>query len=417
MGVAPTKSRNSGSSSSKPKLTVIGIDAGDLATINYLRKRGRLPTFDRLMKTGSYGLLESIYPMFSPIVWTTIATGKPPMEHGVRGFNLYQPNSDDKIPMNGTVRQTKAIWEMLTHHNVSSLVTAWFNSWPADKIDGVMISDYVFNLAKTKRTASFLQREVGTVLKQQTHPDSVRKTLAKYLIDKNKPNPRFRKRFGIPVKKAPYALRHSYAKDTSYYKMFKHMRKTRDFDFHTMYFQGPDLIAHKFMREFSALQKGRLKPGTEAYQKGKYTVDYYAYIDDILKDYLANVRTKNETILIVSDHGYEDRVKAILTKVSDVNFSKRRYWHRKYGIVIANGPHVKPGEIKGATVFDIAPTVLSFFDLPLAKDMRGKPIEAVAKPSNNIIATYEGIKAKKPDAYSAKIFKKITTLKFNQSRN
>ncbi len=38
------------------------------------------------MEHGTYGQLGTMEPNQSPHLWTTIATGKPPAEHGIIGF-------------------------------------------------------------------------------------------------------------------------------------------------------------------------------------------------------------------------------------------------------------------------------------------------------------------------------------------
>lgn len=46
---------------------------------------GKMSSFAKLRQGGAYGRLRSQEPMLSPILWTTIATGKPPSEHARRG--------------------------------------------------------------------------------------------------------------------------------------------------------------------------------------------------------------------------------------------------------------------------------------------------------------------------------------------
>ena len=149
--------------------------------------------------------------MFSPIVWTTIATGASPIEHGVRGFNLYQPDSEKQIPSNSLARQRKAIWQILSDNRFKSLVVAWFNSWPADRIHGTVISDYVFNIKKLKQTRAFVKK-LGMNFRYQTYPENILGRLRRMLIDRDAPNIDFRNRFRVAMKDAPFALRHSFAK-------------------------------------------------------------------------------------------------------------------------------------------------------------------------------------------------------------
>src|SRR4029453_12336704 len=69
-----------------PHVIVLGIDGPDPDTIDLLMPEGKVPNFAKLRKDGAYGRLLSSRPMLSPILWTTIATGKPPAEHGIGHF-------------------------------------------------------------------------------------------------------------------------------------------------------------------------------------------------------------------------------------------------------------------------------------------------------------------------------------------
>jgi predicted AlkP superfamily phosphohydrolase/phosphomutase len=56
----------------------IGVDGADWEIIQPLMQRGRLPHFAQIVRDGAAGELESIEPMLSPLLWTTMATGKLP---------------------------------------------------------------------------------------------------------------------------------------------------------------------------------------------------------------------------------------------------------------------------------------------------------------------------------------------------
>ena len=64
-------------------LLVVGIDGLDPVILGELLEAGRVPTFQRFVDEGSLGRLQTMVPTFSPVIWTTIATGQPPEAHGV----------------------------------------------------------------------------------------------------------------------------------------------------------------------------------------------------------------------------------------------------------------------------------------------------------------------------------------------
>src|SRR6185503_9377083 len=73
------------------KILLVGLDAADWAAIDPLVAQGKLPTFARLLGAGKAATLVSTPPLVSPIIWTTIATGRPPDEHGVLDFMVDLP--------------------------------------------------------------------------------------------------------------------------------------------------------------------------------------------------------------------------------------------------------------------------------------------------------------------------------------
>jgi len=58
------------------KLLLIGWDAADWKFIMPLLDAGLMPTLDGLINAGMMGNLASLQPMLSPMLWTSIATGK-----------------------------------------------------------------------------------------------------------------------------------------------------------------------------------------------------------------------------------------------------------------------------------------------------------------------------------------------------
>lgn len=394
----------------RPPLTMIGIDAGEWRAINYMRKHGMMPTLDRWVKEGAFGKLESIHPMFTPIVWTTTVTGQSPRKHNIQGFKALNPKTGHKVPVNRTMRRSPAVWNILSDKGLRSLITAIYATWPAEKIRGTMISDYTWPLKNVKKAQHFLKTQ-GLKLKEQTWPRFLYHKLKKFFINKFKPNPAFRKRFDVAVEDAPYTLKHSYGKDLTYFRMYRHMRRKSRYDFTALYLQGPDLLSHSFFKEFDAFMEGRLKKGTPAYKKASFVVKYYKLVDQLLGVYDKKIRRKNETVMVVSDHGFEDKGSAVLTKVSDDKFGKRRYWHRKHGILIGHGPLVRDTRIKGATVFDVTPTILAHFGIPVAKDMQGralKPLIGVPEDKKlQKVASYQPLAKRKGPIRESKYDKAI----------
>ena len=82
-----------GSDSRPGRVIVLGLDGMDPQAIDLLMSEGKLPNFARLRQEGAYGRLETSRPILSPIIWTTIATGKTPDQHGIGHFVAVNPQT------------------------------------------------------------------------------------------------------------------------------------------------------------------------------------------------------------------------------------------------------------------------------------------------------------------------------------
>ncbi|HKI87265.1 MAG TPA: alkaline phosphatase family protein, partial [Thermoanaerobaculia bacterium] len=124
------------------RMVVIGIDSADWKIIDHLADEGKMKNLMALRKRGVWGrhlTLESI-PL-SPVVWTTIATGKTPEQHGIGWFMVDQPNGT-RVPVRSYNRKVKALWNILAEYHRRADVLGWWATFPAEHIGkGVIVSD------------------------------------------------------------------------------------------------------------------------------------------------------------------------------------------------------------------------------------------------------------------------------------
>ena len=89
LGLAILGATLSGCGSTEPpaqRVILVGIDGADWKVIDPLIAEGRLPNLARMKSEGASGPLISHEPIFSPVVWATISTGKLPEKHGIHTF-------------------------------------------------------------------------------------------------------------------------------------------------------------------------------------------------------------------------------------------------------------------------------------------------------------------------------------------
>ncbi|HNX99042.1 MAG TPA: alkaline phosphatase family protein, partial [Candidatus Aminicenantes bacterium] len=60
----------------RPVVVLVGLDGADWSLIDPLIDQGKLPLFKELKEKGAWGTLRTATPAKSPVIWTSIATGK-----------------------------------------------------------------------------------------------------------------------------------------------------------------------------------------------------------------------------------------------------------------------------------------------------------------------------------------------------
>jgi predicted AlkP superfamily phosphohydrolase/phosphomutase len=114
---------------------VIALDGATWDRIDPLIARGRLPHLAKLCQEGARGALTSIDGV-SPTLFTTIATGKTPEQHGILRFV-----KEGNEPFTSADRKVRALWNVVSERGGTANVVGWFTTWPAEEVNGAFISD------------------------------------------------------------------------------------------------------------------------------------------------------------------------------------------------------------------------------------------------------------------------------------
>jgi arylsulfatase A-like enzyme len=108
---------------------------------------------------------------------------------------------------------------------------------------------------------------------------------------------------------------------------------------------------------------------------GNVVGNYYAYIDRLVGE-LVEAAGAETLVMIVSDHGFQDMVKADMRTAATFSGG-----HKIDGVIIMSGPGITRGaKIEGAAVADITPTLLHLFGMPVGADMTGAVITGPLSP-------------------------------------
>lgn len=379
-----------------PEVWVIGLDGADWDQLDPMIARGELPHLAALRQGGASGVLRSEKPLISPIIWTTIATGKAPDEHGVTWFMT--DNADGtKTPVSSNQRQVRSFWNIASEAGLSSGVVGWWATWPADPIDGFVVSDYVgwHSFGVSGHDGSDAGKTwpadlITTVNEVMPEPAAISTSLLAGMVNlplTSLAHDPAADPYGDPLSH----LRQAIATSRGYTDLVLNRLDNERPELLAVYFEGTDAVSHLF----GDYQAPHLPWVSQADYDAYHLVvnRYWQWQDKLLGELLAK-RGPETTIVVVSDHGF--RVGAERRKEDAFHIETADADHMLDGAIVINGPGVQPStELKGADIYDVAPTVLYALGLPVAADMAGRvltdamaPGVVAAAPIRSVV-TYE----------------------------
>ncbi|MBK7925972.1 MAG: alkaline phosphatase family protein [Bryobacterales bacterium] len=365
------------------KVVLIGFDAADWNLIHPLLDAGQMPHLERFVESGVMGNLASLQPMLSPMLWTSIATGKRPYKHGIHGFVEPDPSGQSLRAVSSTSRTTKALWNILSQAGLRTAVAGWYAGHPVEPILGVAVSEHF------PKPVGGLQ-DAWPVPPGMVHPPELAETLAECRVHPEEIDgysllPFVPQAATIDQSKDSRlgALATDLAECLSTHAVTTWMMENTEWDFLAAYFPAIDHLGHKFMYYHPPRMECISEEEFELYRN--VMAEAYRFHDQLLGRIL-ELAGEDAAIILCSDHGYHsDHLRPAFTP--NIPSGPTR-WHRPYGILAMRGPGILSDErIFGASLLDIAPTVLHLLGLPVGADMDGRVLaQAFADPPANIPA-------------------------------
>ncbi|MGD2115401.1 MAG: alkaline phosphatase family protein [Acidobacteriota bacterium] len=342
--------------------------------------RGELPHLARLMEEGSYGVLHSLrtyrekvdkWGYWSPVVWTSLATGVRPERHGITDFTLPAVRGTGNVAAT-THRRAAAFWNLFSAFDRRVGVVGWWATWPAEEVSGYMASSHLGLRG---------HRGAEPVTSGLTYPPELVEELPREVA-----SPRELRDW---VHEAVFPFHHypvltdaeastMYSvlwQDRSYLDMTKYLIDRERLDLYAVYFEGIDALSHHFWRAMAAPEEDVVPALPQGFRDHQVVVpNYYRVIDSYLGELLDHL-PEDATILIVSDHGFQ----------LDDEHAKGAD-HSPYGVIVARGPGIAAGRNLNLNplgslrellhdrtdVLDVLPTLLYLHGLPVAEDLSGR---------------------------------------------
>lgn len=130
------------------RVLLIGIDGTDPDDVRSLMDKGLLPNFKRLSKAGSMDAMDIANPAESPVVWSSLASGKNPGGHGIFDFigrapqtylpqlTVLHPEGDGySYPL-----KAKAFWDYTAAAKLPTTIIRWPLTFPPKRIDAKVLA-------------------------------------------------------------------------------------------------------------------------------------------------------------------------------------------------------------------------------------------------------------------------------------
>ena len=353
-----------------PKVLVLGWDAADWKVIRPLLDAGHMPNLAGLIGRGASGNIATLYPVLSPTLWTSIATGKRPPKHGVLGFSEPTADGQGVRPCSILSRKTKAIWNILAQEGKRSIVVGWWPSFPAEPIPGAVVSNHF------QRVPDDPDTPIPPLADGIVAPARIAEEVADLRV---KPTeiPLEVLRMFVPrcdevdqkTDKRLHSLATIVAETLSIHAAATDLLEREPWDFAAVYFDAVDHACHGFMRYHPPRQEWVPEPEFELYRD--VVANVYRHHDAMLGRYL-ELAGPDTHVILLSDHGFHPDERRLAWIPAEPAGPADE--HRHFGIVVMAGPGIRQGEaIHGTSVLDLTPTVLTLFGLPVGNDMDGTP--------------------------------------------
>jgi hypothetical protein len=372
------------------RVLIVGLDGGTWEILDPMLAAGELPVLADLCAKGLTADLDVILPSSSPVLWTTLASGKGVEKHGIYDhLRTAMPFGLPSVPhqikrckaLTKPVRMAvltynrfsplptrfsrtcdvhvRRLWDILDEHDYGTIVLNWLITCPARSRCGILASDQLAHWKGREGAPPGLAAPDSLIPSLMEHvvlpsdvPDS---SLYSFLdttgLDANglealkKVRPTW---FRVTRRELAFDLTTSALAQYAFPLVpdwrlagayYRAMDNSHHLTWNLRNLPGVDLVKHPERRFRNVVQR------------------YYTHCDNLLAEILTQA-DESTVVLVVSDHGWESM----------------EYGHSRAPsgfLVMAGGPTRSTGRRLRLHIADLAPTILALLGMPVAQDMDG----------------------------------------------
>jgi predicted AlkP superfamily phosphohydrolase/phosphomutase len=348
------------------RLLLIGWDAADWKILHPLIDVGAMPCLGKVVEEGVSGELLCTQPLVGAIQWTSIATAKRAWQHRICHSFESRPDGRGASLIGAEKVCAKPMWDILGMAGKRCLVVGW----PATH-DGQAPNCFIVSDRYAEPTAQpgvkpwppaiegtyFPSNIASTLNPLRMSPEDIQAdVISQYVHKWNNIDQKRDRRLG--------QLRLFLATDFSFQTAMAKMMTMAPWDFAAIRFPALGAISQLFLPFNPPREHGINEEEFALYSE--VIPQACVMLDRMLRD-LLQAAGKDTAVIVVSPHGVRRPQGLMRTKESALA------WKSSYGVFAAVGDgFARDALVYGAGVLDVAPTVLSWFGVPIGDDMEGR---------------------------------------------
>ena len=267
---------------------------------------------------------------------------------------FYPPQADLVEAQSGHLR-SRPVWSLIGEQGHPIGIVGYWSTWPASPVNGFLVSSHMGLRGRRQNTRTELTwpPELADELRPLEPTDAeIQETVSDWFSPDCSPT----------SDRSLHVFQQVLWQDELYFRSAKKLLPTLHNGFFTAYFESIDVGGHSFLpfRDGATLPAGCPESVRDVVDK------IYQRVDGWVGELVQNL-PEHATVLVVSDHGM-------------VTAGEAGY-HARYGVFLASGPGIRRGiEFRGASILDVAPTLLHRFGEAIPFEMDGKTLVQAFEP-------------------------------------
>lgn len=313
-------------------LLVVALDGADWKIVRRLVQEGSLPTLGAFFKDGAAGRLEAEKPYAARMLWATALTGAEPENHRVYD-DAHDYFLEPPLPKEPLSSRVPYFWERLPR-GVRFAVVGYEDASAASRAANPGAARYA--------------------VKKLFHWDSL-----PLMPDLDEPP--LAAVFGyerFPSEECEAATAEALQVTEAVFEEAGRLLAEGSWDGALVFLPGLDTVSHHFMHYDSPRMPhiGHLEH--RLYYDG--VLKFLQFVDGRLEKLLSHA-TASWNVAVVSAYGFCHGFERPYVSTEHAQLGSVEAWHSADGFFLLKGPDVRKVELKGAWVYDVAPTLLAFF--------------------------------------------------------